>query len=184
MTRTAGPNILSQTIRTAPGNISLEVREPFANAFEKLTNTPGYSHELAKKLQVVELSYYPSPHEAKKMEARAVCELTVDRGMVNDAQMLHGGCSAFLVDFCGSIVITLHQCHSRKDWGRHVSKTINMTYHAPAPIGAKLKIVNTTVSMGAQSRTMTSQTEIYDVTNGRLVASGTHVKMEPSGAKL
>ena len=76
---TPGPNILAQTLRSVPGvGLPDKEREEFAAAFEHLTNTPGYSHELAKRLEVVELSYHKSQEQPSKMAARVVCELTVD----------------------------------------------------------------------------------------------------------
>lgn len=115
---TPGPNILAHTLMAAPAvGLPDDVRKNLAEAFELLTNTPGYSHELAKKLEVVELAYRKSEDQPSKMEARAVCEITVDEsmsihlhgvassnqtpydlGMVNDQKILHGGFSAFLVD--------------------------------------------------------------------------------------
>lgn len=82
MKYTPGPNILAQTLMTAPAvGVPDDVRKDFAEAFEQLTNTPGYSHELAKRLEVVDLSYHRSKEQPSKMSARAVCELTVDESM-------------------------------------------------------------------------------------------------------
>ncbi|TBU35361.1 hypothetical protein BD311DRAFT_743851 [Dichomitus squalens] len=63
-----------------------------------------------------------------------------------------------------------------------VSQALNTTFHAPAPCGAKIEVVNTTVSFGA--RTVSAVTEIWDITNRRLCMMGVHNKMAPSQPKL
>ncbi|KAI0071828.1 hypothetical protein K474DRAFT_1668548 [Panus rudis PR-1116 ss-1] len=175
--RYAGPNVLAQTMRAAPGGIAQEIKDEMAYIFENLSDTSGYSHSLARRLRVTEVSYEPKPDAPSKKTARAVLEIEVDDEMVNDSDILHGACSAFLVDFCGSIVITLQAGITTRKYIGHVSQTISMAYHAPAKLGTKIKIVNTVMSMG--KRSMVSRTEIYDTNHDRLVASGIHVKMYP-----
>jgi len=58
---------------------------------------------------------------------------------------------------------------------------MDLVYHAPAPPGAKLRIVNTAIAVGA--RIMSARSEIWDDTAKRLCVTGIHVKMEPSVPK-
>ncbi|KAJ7839312.1 hypothetical protein B0H13DRAFT_1454238, partial [Mycena leptocephala] len=49
--------------------------------------------------------------------------------------------------------------------------------HSPATVGETLRIVNTTMTVGA--RALSARTEIWNATKHRLVASGVHIKMKP-----
>jgi acyl-coenzyme A thioesterase 13 len=79
-----------------------------------------------------------------------------------------------------------------------VSQSLNLSYHAPAPPyappfipnmrysradgrGAQLRVVSTSLALSARS--MSARSEIWDVTNQCLVASGVHIKMDVSAAK-
>ncbi|KAI0748761.1 hypothetical protein C8Q80DRAFT_1173538 [Daedaleopsis nitida] len=96
--------------------------------------------------------------------------------MLNKQQTMHGGCTAYLVDVCSSVGLAFLAMVQGKP-SDFVSQTIITTYHAPAPLGAKLNVISTTTSFGA--RTVASRIEIWDVTHGRLCMSGTHNKMAP-----
>ncbi|RDX49760.1 hypothetical protein OH76DRAFT_1403349 [Lentinus brumalis] len=114
--------------------------------------------------------------EDRKMHSKLVYEITVGEDMLNRQHTLHGGCTAFLVDVCSSVGLAfLGMVQGRPS--DFVSQTIITTFHAPAPLGAKLHIISTTTSFGA--RTVASRVEIWDVTHGRLCVSGVHNKMAP-----
>ncbi|EIW51889.1 uncharacterized protein TRAVEDRAFT_157075 [Trametes versicolor FP-101664 SS1] len=139
-----------------------------------------YAKSTGSRLEITEVSFYER-EEDKKPQVRMIFELDVDEDMLNSANMVHGGCSMFLIDVCSSIALVSLGIATNRDT-RLVSQAITTVFHAPATTGAKLRIINTTVSFGA--RTVTARTEIWDTTNRRLVASGVHNQMQPSAPKL
>jgi len=62
-----------------------------------------------------------------------------------------------------------------------VSQALNVVFHSPAAIGDKLRIVNTTITVGG--RAMSARCEIWNETHHRQVATGLHIKMLPSQQK-
>jgi len=95
--------------------------------------------------------------------------------MLNPGGSMHGGCAAFLIDACTTLVFLA----ASRSAG--VSASMDVVYHAPAALGAKLRIVNTAIAVGA--RIMSARSEIWDDTTKRLCVTGIHVKMEPSAPK-
>ncbi|TFK20886.1 hypothetical protein FA15DRAFT_673061 [Coprinopsis marcescibilis] len=168
------------------GNAPPEIKEFIANAKEynwtydhpRYRDQPYFGKGIQNKFQVTEVSVLNKADEEKKLEGRVVVELIVGEDMINGSGNIHGGCSAFLVDMCSSMAIsTLKLATTGKD-DLIVSQAINMIYHSPAAVGDKLRIVNTSVTVG--NRAQSARTEIWNATHNRLVASGTHVTMCPS----
>jgi len=95
--------------------------------------------------------------------------------MLNPGGSLHGACAAYLIDICTTLVFLA----AARSPG--VSASMDVIYHAPAAPGARLRIVNTALAVGA--RIMSARTEIWDDTTKRLCVTGIHVKMEPSTPK-
>ncbi|KAJ7239983.1 HotDog domain-containing protein [Mycena haematopus] len=141
--------------------------------FEK----PSFGDSIARGLVVTSASVENKAEEPLKQEGRVVCEVTVTEDMLNGGGNIHGGCSAFLVDLCSTLSIIALTSNTY-----HVSQSLNIVYHSPATLGEKLRIVNTTMTVGA--RALSARTEIWNATKHRLVASGVHIKMQPSKAKL
>ncbi|KAJ6542645.1 HotDog domain-containing protein [Mycena capillaripes] len=163
------------------GNVEPELLEAFAdlptmfglNRKEK----PGFGDSILRALVVTEASIQKKAEEPLKQEGRVVCEIVVTEEMLNGGGNVHGGCSAFLIDVCSTMCLLAFQA------GIHtVSQSLNIVYHSPATIGETLRIVNTTMTVGA--RALSARTEIWNATKHRLVASGVHIKMRPSEAKL
>lgn len=73
---------------------------------------------------------------------RIQAELALD--MVNAGGSMHGGCSAYLVDICTSLALAAAGKPGT------VSQAIDMVYHAPAPLGCRIRIVNLTITLGAR----------------------------------
>ncbi|KAF9035333.1 hypothetical protein BDZ89DRAFT_983268, partial [Hymenopellis radicata] len=160
------------------GNAPDEVKTILANPMEVLKmykdgELTGFGRTVLSTLTVTEASLVKKAEEPMRDEARVVCKLIVDEEMLNGANTLHGGCSAFLVDICSTLPIIVYGMMNSDKFLMSVSQSINMTYHSPALLGDELKIVNTTMTVGTKSM-------IWNVTRKRLVASGIHVKMEPS----
>ncbi|KAJ7631963.1 HotDog domain-containing protein [Mycena polygramma] len=136
----------------------------------------GFGGSIMEQVLVTHAFVQDKAEEPQKKEARVVCEIDVTEDMLNDGGNIHGACSAFLIDMCSSACLMVFQR------GMHVSQTLNIVYHSPAVLGEKLRIINTTMTVG--TRVMTVRTEIWNATQYRLVASGVHVKMRPSVPKL
>ncbi|PPQ63157.1 hypothetical protein CVT24_005797 [Panaeolus cyanescens] len=140
-----------------------------------------FGEDIQKRLKVTEISIVPKAEESKKTEARFVMETEVAEDMLNGGGNIHGGCSAFLVDLCSSFALLALGFASSGEVNPSVSQSLNLVYHSPAQLGDKLRIINTTLTLGA--RAQSARTEIWNATHHRLVVSGTHIKMVPSAPK-
>ncbi|KAI0748773.1 HotDog domain-containing protein [Daedaleopsis nitida] len=140
----------------------------------------GFAHAVGRRLVMEEVAVSERAKDGK-LQARLTYTTTVEEDMVNQRGTLHGGCAAYLVDVCSSVAL-LVLAHTLGKQPFYVSQAINTTFHAPAPRGARIEIINTTVSFGA--RTVSAVTEIWDVTNNRLCVTGVHNKMAPSQPRL
>ncbi|KAJ7631962.1 HotDog domain-containing protein [Mycena polygramma] len=138
---------------------------------------PGFGDSIIRNLVVTHASVEKKAEEPLKEQGRVVCELVVTEDMLNGGGNVHGGCSAFLIDVCSTLCLLAFQAPINT-----VSQSLNIVYHSPATVGETLRIVNTTMTVGA--RAMSARTEIWNETKHRLVASGVHIKMKPSEAKL
>ncbi|KAG2013046.1 hypothetical protein CC2G_009984 [Coprinopsis cinerea AmutBmut pab1-1] len=168
------------------GNASVEIKERIGNIKEffskfvpeQYRDTPFFGRAIQDRFEITEVSVLRKPDEPSKLEGRVVVELDVEEDMINGGGNIHGGCSAWLVDMCSSLAMSaVNLTKEGKDYPS-VSQAINMIYHSPASVGDRLRLINTSMSMG--KRTTSARTEIWNVTHHRLVASGTHVKMMPS----
>ncbi|KAJ3506836.1 hypothetical protein NLJ89_g6644 [Agrocybe chaxingu] len=124
----------------------------------------------------------PKPEDEKKKEAKLVVEVDVTEDMLNGGGSIHGGCSAFLVDLCTAIALSALSLETKGELYPCISQSINLIYHSPAGLGDKLRLFNTTLTLGA--RVHSARTEIWNVTHHRLVVSGTHIIMVPSPPKV
>ncbi|KAI9000884.1 HotDog domain-containing protein [Trametes punicea] len=161
------------------GDITPEVQKEITSFSEYVMKHRGFAHSTGSSLVLKELAVYRRGKDGKD-HARVVYETPVHEEMLNIGGNLHGGCSVYLIDVCSSMALALLGMASGKPWD-FVSQAINTTFHAPAPAGATIEIINTTVSFG--SRTVSATTEIWDITNNRLCVTGVHNKMKPSDRK-
>ncbi|KAI5887727.1 uncharacterized protein SCHCODRAFT_02705063 [Schizophyllum commune H4-8] len=129
-------------------------------------------------LRVTEVSIVQSPSEQPK--ARVVCEVRVWEDMVDIVDSMHGGCTAFLIDEISALAVVILAMHNGQEApSAGVSQTIDTVFHAAAPLGTALRIVGTCSSLAADT-SIVCNAEIWDIDNRRLVASGTHIKMQAS----
>ncbi|KAJ7778475.1 HotDog domain-containing protein [Mycena metata] len=162
----------------APGMVEALSNLPNLFGMRRMAH-PGFGDSILSGLVVTEASVQPKAEEPLKEEGRIVCEITVTEDMLNGGGNIHGGCSAFLIDVCSTLCLMVYKP------GMHVSQSLNIVYHSPATLGEKLRIVNTSMTVGA--RAMSARTEARNailLSCHRLVASGVHIKMQPSEAKL
>ncbi|KAF7326954.1 4HBT domain-containing protein [Mycena venus] len=163
------------------GNIDPEIRDLFSDIPNLLgldrLEKPGFGDSILRGLVITHASVQTKAEEPLKQEGRVVCELTVTEEMLNGGGSVDGGCSALLIDMCSTLALMAF--HAGKIT---VSQSLNIVYHSPATLGEKLRIVNTTMTFGARAKS--ARTEIWNATKHRLVASGVHIKMNPSEVKL
>ncbi|KAF8076882.1 HotDog domain-containing protein [Lyophyllum atratum] len=139
---------------------------------------PIFGDSIIRRLAVTEISVEKNKEEPERLEGRVVCEVTVEEDMINGTGSVQGGCSAFLIDVCSSMALmALRMTNTGKIYGS-VSQSLNVVYHSPADLGDHLRIVNTTITLGARAQSV--RTEIWNTSHHRLVSSGVHIKMQPS----
>ncbi|KAJ3814911.1 hypothetical protein F5876DRAFT_31879 [Lentinula aff. lateritia] len=179
---------MSEDISHIVGNASDKIKH-FLVDRRKLFTATGLAPDLeatfgdpvVAALKLSEISIYQNAMESSSLEAKVTCKTRITQDMVNGGGNIHGGCCAFLIDVCSSgsiMALKISQGVASFD----VSQSLNVVYHAPATIGENLRIVNTTMTVGR--RVASARTEIWSETHHRLVASGVHIKMEPSPTKL
>ncbi|KDQ64054.1 hypothetical protein JAAARDRAFT_27682 [Jaapia argillacea MUCL 33604] len=161
-----------------PGTAPPSIKQTTYQWLHTISFLGGFGSDIAKRLVLSEVGIRKVEDEVGKEECRVVCEVDVTPDMLNGAGNMHGGCSAYLVDMCSSLPISAFNEYKNNISSSGVSQAINMVYHSPASLGDKLRIVSTTMSVGA--RVMSCRCEIWNATHRRLVASGVHIKMEPS----
>ncbi|KAJ4479364.1 HotDog domain-containing protein [Lentinula aciculospora] len=165
------------------GNGSEEVKAHLQDIPNLLINgrQNSFAASVITRLNLAEVSIKSNAIEPHRKEGLVVYTIVVEEDMVNGGGNIHGGCSAFLVDVCSTaciMALKIQQGVSALD----VSQSLNIVYHAPAAIGEILRIVNTTMTVGR--RVASARTEIWSENHHRLVATGVHIKMEPSSTKL
>ncbi|KAH9998286.1 HotDog domain-containing protein [Russula vinacea] len=172
----------SQAIK---GNLPPKVKHMLDSVLHELMARPNvFGAAIGERIVITEASTVPKAEESSRSEARVVCEVTVAEDMLNPEGSLHGGCAAFLIDACTTLVfLAAARCAG-------VSATMNIVYHAPAAPGARLRIVNSAIAMGArimsarsEARFLSLLSPIWDDTAKRLCVTGVHIKMEPSVPK-
>ncbi|KAF9011743.1 hypothetical protein BDQ17DRAFT_1272058 [Cyathus striatus] len=170
------------------GNASPDVKRFLSNPgqfYQNIRSTevkgPIFGQAIQERLRVTEVSVNRKEEEPNKLEGKVVLEITVAEDMVNGGGNIHGGCSAFLIDMCSTLALSALSLSSKNELNLSVSQSLNIVYHSPAGLGDQLRLVNTTLTLGARAHS--ARTEIWNVTHHRLVASGVHIKMQPSFPK-
>ncbi|KAI0092117.1 HotDog domain-containing protein [Irpex rosettiformis] len=168
----------------AKGNISEAAKNGVAEWSKVMCKAPYFANDILQNLEVIEMNIIEGGDElgTGKKQAQMVFELDVTEDLCNPIGSLHGGCTAALVDQCTSMVIALLSQYISPGHDIHVSVALNTTFHAPAMLGTRIRIISTTVASGKRLRT--AKTEIYDQTRKSLVATGLHIKIAPSMSKL
>ncbi|PIL28311.1 hypothetical protein GSI_09600 [Ganoderma sinense ZZ0214-1] len=138
-----------------------------------------FAKGVGSRLELTRVEAYERPEDGR-LHAEVAFEIDMDEDMLNAGGNLHGGCTMFMIDVCSIALLVLGI--ARDMTVNLVSQAITTVFHAPATVGARLRIVNQTVSFGA--RTVSVRTEIWDTTNRRLVATAVHNQMSPSEPKL
>ncbi|KZT06488.1 uncharacterized protein LAESUDRAFT_725935 [Laetiporus sulphureus 93-53] len=167
-------------VDNAGGNLSRDVKDRFARVLPEFTRKDDFADSVIMNLKITELTVFERPEDGKT-QARVVCEITVKKDMANAYDMMHGGCAAYLIDMCSTLALSLLGIVTDGNI-ESVSQALSTTYHAGAPRGARLRIISETTAAG--KRTETARSQIWNVTNRRLIASGVHTKMRPTTLAL
>ncbi|KAJ4485350.1 hypothetical protein J3R30DRAFT_1344463 [Lentinula aciculospora] len=120
-----------------------------------------------------------------------MCKVDVFPDMANNHHILHGGCTAFLIDMCSSLAVVALTMIMKSPDSTNVesfplkfdllSQSLNVVYHSPAPVGDSLRIVCTTMPSTSESGSnVCVRTEIWSMHRHCLVASGVHTMMKMS----
>ncbi|KAF8551725.1 hypothetical protein OG21DRAFT_1512411 [Imleria badia] len=171
-----------EVIRSIPGNAPIDIKALVHRWLYYVFRNDGFGTRSAQCLDLVEVSIVPNVDEPARRAARVVLEMTVTQDMLNSAEKTHGACIVYLVDICATLPIAAMLVAKGRENSAGVSQSINVIYHAPASLDDKLRLINTSTTIGA--RAWSARIEIWDVTHHRLVASATQVKMEAGSSKL
>ncbi|TNY18149.1 acyl-coenzyme A thioesterase [Rhodotorula diobovata] len=109
--------------------------------------------------------------------ATVTCHLTVSESCCNPSGNAHGGFLAWLVDHCSSLVLLALSGPGDKWLTSGVSTQLQLFYVGAAPIGNKLRIVNTVLQHGRVTGLL--ETRIEDEETGKLLVHATHTKQDP-----
>ncbi|KAL1944291.1 hypothetical protein VTO73DRAFT_3476 [Trametes versicolor] len=161
------------------GDISPAVQDEISSFSKVVMEKGAFARSTGSSLVLTEVGVFQREKDGKA-HARITYQTTVHDEMLNIGGNMHGGCAVYMIDICSSMALAVLGMATGKPWN-FVSQAINTTFHAPVPLGAKIELVNTTVSFG--SRTVSAITEIWDITNNRLCVTGVHNKMKPSDPK-
>ncbi|KZT60812.1 hypothetical protein CALCODRAFT_417714, partial [Calocera cornea HHB12733] len=139
---------------------------------------PGFGREARQGQRFTTLNIKEEylPGGQKRRTAETIHEVTVTEDCLNGIGFLHGGCTAYWIDSCSSIALSALDSPDESTLPS-VSLNLSVTYHAPAPLGAKLRLISNVVAFSA--RVQTVRCEVWDVSEPihKIVASATHIKM-------
>ncbi|PBK76101.1 uncharacterized protein ARMOST_13446 [Armillaria ostoyae] len=137
-----------------------------------------FGYQAGKDVKFVDINVDRRLEHHGRLEATTIAEVVVSKNMLNGAGMLHGGCITYLIDNTPLVVLGLVQGVN----GVGVTQGMNVLFHSPASLGARIRIISSSVSLGG--RVMTSRCEIINKDTGRIIASAFLNKMQPNMSKL
>ncbi|KAF5371137.1 hypothetical protein D9758_004299 [Tetrapyrgos nigripes] len=184
------------------GNVSDEEKRLCARILAHFIGTPNtsYGADIGEKIKLTRIDVYPRAPNVPEthdpsyvtmdksdsslqgtvtsrsqasldLEARTVCEITVTKEMCNIHGVLHGGCAMYMMDPCSVCALVALGVAIGTD-GSGVSQTMFTQWHRPAPEGAELSIIATTVATNGYIRS--SRCEIRDRKTNVLYVSCIH----------
>ncbi|PRP89239.1 hypothetical protein PROFUN_02113 [Planoprotostelium fungivorum] len=108
-------------------------------------------------------------------------ELDVTKDLTNMNGVLHGGACATIIDVYTSLAIA--PTATTDFWSRlGVTLTLSLITHSPAPEGCTIVIKSKILRQ--TKRTASIDCEITDKKTGKLIATGTHIKVDPLSGNL
>ncbi|PGH31252.1 hypothetical protein GX50_05989 [[Emmonsia] crescens] len=134
---------------------------------ERNDDYKGYNHNLFRNCVLYESAIH-GPHP------RTSFLLTVTEPFCNNVGALHGGCATTLIDVTSTgMLIALSKPGHFAQGG--VTRTLNMKFVRPVPIGVEVRIVNELVHAG--KRLALVRSEIRRVDTGEVCVVGEHDKV-------
>ncbi|KAF8806194.1 hypothetical protein BYT27DRAFT_7191508 [Phlegmacium glaucopus] len=161
------------------GNAPIEIKElpiKWLTLFRK--KGKGFAGSVVSRVKVTDVSILPNTADPSRLEGKVTCEIDVTPDMCNEHGVLAQGCLVTLLDEGTNISMAVASAAEGRGQPGGVSQTINIALHEPAVAGVKLCLVHTSIASDSQMNS--ARSEIWDATNGRLVASGTQLSMPPS----
>ncbi|TFK46949.1 hypothetical protein OE88DRAFT_841592 [Heliocybe sulcata] len=161
---------IKSNLRIEDLQLCLNILQYFVNGGHVFANFVG------QRFDIEEMSIH---EKGPGKEGRAVVEITVEKDMTNPYGTLHGACAAYLVDLCTSVPLVALGIATGID-GSGMSQSMDIIYHSAAPVGCRLRIEATTLTIGG--RIMAARCEMLNKKNGKLLISATHTKINPYGS--
>ncbi|EGO02138.1 hypothetical protein SERLA73DRAFT_177928 [Serpula lacrymans var. lacrymans S7.3] len=155
------------------GNISLEDKKLNCKVMKYFVGTGNhFGVAIGNRLRATDINVYKGAGGA--LEAQMVLEIDVTEDMCNVYGTMHGACAALLIDLGASgPLVAVGIATGTNTTG--MSQTMDLIFHNAPRLGSKLRIVNTSVTVGG--RLKTGRSEIWDKSGERLYVSGTHSKV-------
>ncbi|WVR09325.1 hypothetical protein IAU60_006391 [Kwoniella sp. DSM 27419] len=148
--------------------------------FQTITASAGFGSTLAPNLRITELDEVPQEDERgwRKVDGwKMWFETVVTEDMCNPLGALHGAASGWLLDTCTSAALIA--VHTPTFWGMPdiggVTLTMEVQCIKSARLGSELVIEVTIVK--CSNRLSNSRCEIKDKATGKLISTGTHLKI-------
>ncbi|KAJ7086252.1 hypothetical protein C8R44DRAFT_821243 [Mycena epipterygia] len=134
----------------------------------------------SRKTVVTEVSIAPNPLEDPRI-LTLVCELDVTEEILDGQDKLSNAFIIVIIDECVSSAVTALDYAEGGPGICGVSQSLNTVFHNPVALGAKLRFINTTIA--ATGGATSCRSEVWDLTQRRLVATAVFVGMASSPAK-
>jgi len=113
-----------------------------------------------------------APGDGGKLQRmKFVATIDVNKDMCNKFGIMHGACTAYLLDSITTSVLVCLEGPPR------VSVSLNISFFKPAPLGTRLKVVGYSTSVGKSLAH--TRGEIWDLDKSVLLSSCTHTQVDP-----
>ncbi|ESK86520.1 hypothetical protein Moror_9840 [Moniliophthora roreri MCA 2997] len=165
----SGPS--NYDVSTIKGNISDEAKRFVLDLFYYYVGTQDgcFGASVGRRLKLVEAEILL--RNGKASQGRTVFEVDIERDMCNPLKTLHGACATYLVGPCTISTLGLLGAALGID-GTGVSQSVNVTWHQPAKMGCRLRVVSTSIFINGRIRT--SHCELWDKDQDVLCISAIH----------
>ncbi|TFK28958.1 hypothetical protein FA15DRAFT_611077 [Coprinopsis marcescibilis] len=138
----------------------------------------AFAHNVADRMRVTDVDVLPRADDKEKMEGRVVVEVVVADEMCDADGVLSQGALVFLVDECSTLSMVVANANEGRISPPGVSCSINIMFHGSARSGATLRIINRSLASGHDANS--GRSEVWDIANHKMIASGTQLTMPPS----
>ncbi|KAJ7720368.1 hypothetical protein DFH07DRAFT_858644 [Mycena maculata] len=181
MARILGTSLPDAMLSQIEGNAPRDVKEMAVKWLDIFHAPPKcFAGASTRKTAITEVSLDPNPLEDTRI-LTMVCELDVMEDILDGEDKLSNAFIVVVIDECVSSAVTALDYAEGGPGICGVSQSLNTVFHNPVALGAKLRFINTTLA--ATSGTTSCRSEVWDVTQRRLVATAVFVGMSSSPPK-